>query len=132
MDKYLFPDKLIFKVFVIIFLTQTQKRKWEISKQWPLAPNSPNWRITRANVSRRVTFFSKVANVERERMYRVRGKWLANVGWMYRVRGNWLANVRRMYRVRGKWLANVRRMYRVRPKLLANVGASKIGCFMHN
>ncbi len=33
---------------------------------------------------------------------------------MYRVRGKWLANVRRMYRVRGKWLANVRQMYRVR------------------
>ena len=34
-------------------------------KQWPLAPNSPKWRITRANVSRRVTFFSKspLANV---------------------------------------------------------------------
>jgi hypothetical protein len=36
-----------------------------LSKQWPLAPNSPKWRITRANVSRRVTFFSKspLANV---------------------------------------------------------------------
>ncbi len=34
-------------------------------KQWPLAPNLPKWRITRANVSRRVTFFSKspLANV---------------------------------------------------------------------
>ena len=46
---------------------------WVFSKQWPLAPNSPKWRITRANVSRRVTFFSKMANVEREQMYRVRG-----------------------------------------------------------
>ncbi len=34
---------------------------------------------------------------------------------MYRVRGKWLANVGQMYRVRGKWLANVGRMYRVRP-----------------
>ena len=34
---------------------------------------------------------------------------------MYRVRGKWLANVGRMYQVRGKWLANVGRMYRVRP-----------------
>jgi hypothetical protein len=46
---------------------------WEIIKQWPLAPNSPKWQITRANVSRQVTFFSKMANVECERMYRVRG-----------------------------------------------------------
>ncbi len=28
-------------------------------KQWPLAPNSRDSRVTRANVSRRVTFFSK-------------------------------------------------------------------------
>jgi hypothetical protein len=34
---------------------------------------------------------------------------------MYRVRGKWLANVGRTYRVRGKGLANVGRMYRVRP-----------------
>ncbi len=34
---------------------------------------------------------------------------------MYRVRGKWLANVGRMYRVRGKCLANVGRMYQVRP-----------------
>ncbi len=49
-------------------------------------------------------------------MYRVRGKWLANVGRMYRVREKALANVGRMYRVRGKGLANVGRMYPVRPK----------------
>ncbi len=34
---------------------------------------------------------------------------------MYRVRGKWLTNVGRMYRVRGKWLANVGQMYRVQP-----------------
>jgi hypothetical protein len=28
----------------------------EKTKQWPLAPNSPKWQITCANVSRRVTF----------------------------------------------------------------------------
>jgi hypothetical protein len=33
----------------------------------------------------------------------------------WRVRAKWLANVGRMYRVWGKWLANVGRMYRVRP-----------------
>ncbi len=65
------------------------------TKQWPLAPNSPKWRITRANVSRRVTFFSKMANVECERMYWVRGKWLANVGRMYRVRPKQVGKCRR-------------------------------------
>ncbi len=34
---------------------------WVITKQWPLAPNSREWQITRANVSRQVTFFSKMA-----------------------------------------------------------------------
>jgi hypothetical protein len=32
-----------------------------LTKQWPLAPNSREWQITRANVARRVTFFSKMA-----------------------------------------------------------------------
>ena len=34
-----------------------------LNKQWPLAPNLPKWRITRANVSRRVTFWRMSANV---------------------------------------------------------------------
>ena len=41
----------------------------EIFKQWPLAPNSPKWRITRVNVSRRVTKSLKKPFGECERMY---------------------------------------------------------------
>jgi hypothetical protein len=40
------------------------------TKQWPLAPNSQKWRITRANVSRRVTFLSKMAFGECGRVWR--------------------------------------------------------------
>jgi len=42
-----------------------------ILKQWPLAPNSRKWQITRANVSRRVTFLSKMAFGECGRVWRV-------------------------------------------------------------
>jgi hypothetical protein len=73
-----------------------------LTKQWPLAPNSPKWRITRANVSNASHSLANVGECIECRMYRVRGKWLANVGRMYRVRGKWLANVGQMYRVRGK------------------------------
>ncbi len=41
------------------------------SKQWPLAPNSRKWQITRANVSRRVTFLSKMAFGKCGRVWRV-------------------------------------------------------------
>ena len=34
-------------------------------KQWPLAPNSPKWQITRANVSRRVTFLLNTRQIRR-------------------------------------------------------------------
>ncbi len=42
------------------------------TKQWPLAPNSRDSLITRANVSRRVTFFSKMAFGECWQVWRVR------------------------------------------------------------
>ena len=56
------------------------------SKQWPLAPNSPKWRITRANVSNASHILANVGECIECRMYRVREKGLANVGRMYRVR----------------------------------------------
>ncbi len=100
-------------------------------KQWPLAPNSPKWQITRANVSRRVTFLSKVANVEHERMYRVRGKWLANVGECiesgesgWRMSGECIESGESGWRMSGECIESDQNR-------LANVGASKKGCFMH-
>ena len=45
-----------------------------ICKQWPLAPNSQDSLITRANVSRRVTFFSKMAFGECRQVWRVLAK----------------------------------------------------------
>ncbi len=50
---------------------------WRKTKQWPLAPNSRDSLITRANVSRQVTFFSKMAFGECQRVWRV---WAKQVG----------------------------------------------------
>jgi hypothetical protein len=86
-------------------------------KQWPLAPNLPKWRITCANVSRRVTFFSKMANVECEQMYRVRGN-----GW--RMSGECIESGENGWRMSGECIESDQNR-------LANVGASKIGGFMH-
>ena len=93
------------------------KRSWVQTKQWPLAPNSPKWRITRANVSRRVTFFSKMANVECEQMYRVRGN-----GW--RMSGECIESGENGWRMLGECIESGQ-------SRVANVGASKIGHFMH-
>jgi hypothetical protein len=86
-------------------------------KQWPLAPNLPKWRITRANVSRQVTFFSKMANVECERMYRVRGN-----GW--RMSGKCIESGENGWQMSGECIESGQ-------SRVANVGASKIGHFMH-
>ncbi len=102
------PHDAIFIPEVYLYGTTTEKVKCLIfCKQWPLAPNSPKWQITRANVSNASHIFPEMTFGECERMYRVRGKGLANVGRMYRVRGKGLANGGGMYRVRGKGLANV-------------------------
>ncbi len=91
------------------------------TKQWPLAPNSPKWRITRANVSNASHSLANVGECIECQMYRVRGKGLANVGRMYRVRGEGLANVGQMS---GECIESDQNR-------LAIVGASKIGRFMH-
>jgi hypothetical protein len=36
----------------------------EYTKQWPLTPNSPKWRITRANVSNASHSLANVSSVE--------------------------------------------------------------------
>ncbi len=41
------------------------------SKQWPLAPNSPKWRITRANVSNASHIFPEMTFGECERVSNV-------------------------------------------------------------
>ncbi len=49
-------------------------------KQWLLAPNLRDSQITRANLARRVTFFSKIAFGECWRVWQVLQNSLANVG----------------------------------------------------
>ena len=48
---------------------------WVPPKQWPLAPNSPKWRITRANVSNASLILANAGECIVCRMYRVRPKW---------------------------------------------------------
>ena len=79
------------------------------SKQWPLAPNSREWRITRANVSRRVTFFPEMA-----------------FGECGRVRAKQVGECQRIYRVEQNRLANVSDSDEYLSSLLMNVGSSKI------
>ncbi len=49
------------------------------SKQWPLAPNSRKWRITRANVSNASHIFPEMTFGECRRVWRVRHGILANL-----------------------------------------------------
>ena len=91
-----------------------------ISKQWLLANLTRVSRITRANLARRVTFFSKMAFGKFRRVWRVRAKLLANFGKFGESEQNRLANV-------SKFGESVQYG-------LANVGASahdKIGHFKH-
>ncbi len=74
-----------------------------MTKQWPLAPNSREWQITRANVSRRVTFFSKMAFGECRRVWRVRATRLGKCRLVWRVRATLHGECRwdrRVWRVR--------------------------------
>jgi hypothetical protein len=75
---------------------------WEITKQWPLAPNLQKWQITRANVSRRVTFFSKMAFGECRRVWRVLATWLGKCRRVWRVLAKLLGECRRVWRVLAK------------------------------
>ncbi len=112
------------------FLTKSEGGTlfWLLCKQWPLAPNSREWRITRANVARRVTFFSKTAVGECWRVWRVIAKrlgecrefgestqhGLANVGESGESVQHGLGECRRVWRVRATRLGECRRVWRVR------------------
>ncbi len=100
----------LFKMFQVII--------WRIfSKQWPLAPNSPKWQITRANVSRRVTFFSKwpLANVSECIESRESG---------WRMSGECIKSGESGWQMSGECIESDQNR-------LAIVGASKIGRVMH-
>ena len=58
---------------------------WRKFKQWPLAPNSWDSLITRANVSRQVKFFSKMAFGECQRVW---AKQVGKCPRVWRVRAN--------------------------------------------
>ena len=52
---------------------------WPNIKQWPLAPNSRKWRITRANVSNASHIFPEMTFGECRQVWRVRHGILANL-----------------------------------------------------
>jgi hypothetical protein len=60
--------EMVKKLLLFHFVKNEKSR---FTKQWPRAPNSRKWRITRANVSRRVTFLSKMAFGKCGRVWRV-------------------------------------------------------------
>jgi hypothetical protein len=70
-----------------------KKEKRLTIKQWPLAPNLRDSLKTCANWAWRVTFFSKMAFGECQRVWRVLPNCLANVGKSGESLPNWLANV---------------------------------------
>ncbi len=51
-----------------------KKEAWKVQKQWPLAPNSRDSLITRANLARWVTFALKMAFGKCRRVWRVLAK----------------------------------------------------------
>jgi hypothetical protein len=104
---------------------------WILDKQWPLAPNLPEWRITRANVLRRVTFFSKKPFGECGRVWRVQAKKVGECRRMYRVRPKQVGEFRRMYRVRPKQVGECRQVWRVLAKPRQMLAHDKIGHFKH-
>ena len=79
--------KKMFEKLLSFLLVQLKAIKclWVLSKQWPLAPNLWKWQITCANVSRRVTFFSKMAFGECRRVWRVPAKVLGKCRQVWRV-----------------------------------------------
>ena len=97
------------------------------TKQWPLAPNSPKWRITRANVS------NANANAfgECRRVRRVLGKRLGECRRVWRVRATRLGECWRVWRVRATRLGECRRVWRVRATRLGASVHDKIGRFKH-
>ena len=71
MDSVVFPNTVfLLKNNLLLF----QVNIWRETKQWLLAPNLRDSRVTRANLARRVTFFSKMAFGECRRVWRVRAK----------------------------------------------------------
>jgi hypothetical protein len=71
-------------------------------KQWPLAPNSRDSLITRANVSRRVTFFFKNGLWRMSASLARRAKQVGECRRVWQVRANQFGECRRVWRVLAK------------------------------
>jgi hypothetical protein len=80
--------------------------------QWPPVPNSRDSLITRANVTRRVLFFSKMVFGKCRQVWRVRATWLGQCRQVWLVHATRLGKCRRVWRVRAAWLGDCRRVWR--------------------
>jgi hypothetical protein len=98
-------------------------------KECPLAPNLRDSRLTCANLSRRVTFFSKMAFGECRRVWRVRATRLGECRRVWQVHATRLGECWQVWRVRATRLGECRRVWRVRVILLGASAHDNIGYF---
>jgi hypothetical protein len=71
--------RYIFKSKIVVFSLFCIEDIYVKTKQWPLAPNSRKWQITRANVSNASHIFPEMTFGECGRVWRVRHGILANL-----------------------------------------------------
>ncbi len=86
------------------------------TKQWPLAPNLRDSLNTRANLARRVTFFSKMAFGECRRVWRVRSKQVGECQGVWWVRATRLGKCQQVWRVLTKQVGECRRVWHIYKK----------------
>jgi len=98
-------------------------------KQWPLVQNSQDSLITRANLARRVTFFSKMAFGKCRRVWRVLATRLGECQRVWQVLATRLGECWQVWQVLAKVLGECRRIWRVLAKPWQMLAHDKIGRF---
>jgi hypothetical protein len=96
-------------------------------KEWPHPPNLQDSHLTRANLSRQVTFFSKIAFGKCRRVWRVRATRLGECRRVWRVRTTRLSKCWQVWRVRATQLGECRQVWPVRATRLCASAHDKIG-----
>ncbi len=117
--------------YFLVTLWMRETPIWVIFKEWTLTPNLRDSRVTRGNLSRRVTFFSKMAFGECWQVWRVRTTRLGECRRVWRVLAIRLGKCRRVWQVRSTRLGECRWVWRVRATQLGTSAHDKIGRFKH-
>ncbi len=94
-------------MFFLLFLFPSSECTF--LKQWPLAPNLRDLRITRTNLARWVTFFSKMAFGKCWRVWQIRANQVGESRRIWRVRAKLVGESRRVWQVLAKPLDECRR-----------------------